>query len=322
MLSIPQDPPPDTGAADQRQALIVPLEHARIGVEAFAAAITVRRKERCRTAVALVVAVGLHGSVALLDAIRPPEPFGAGGTSLDAISIEVALVPATALESRPAASVPAAGAPASLDMDDGTPAPQPATPAAAPPQPKVAAAPDVPLIVAKPDPTPPDPEALVLPVAETKPPPTPDPVQSEPKPDVVKAPETPQPPAIKATAALPAPAAPRGGAAAQTVITPVPPRPGAAAASAGAAQAYARRVAEVLSRNRPSATSGNGSGTVRLSFAISEDGGIDDLQVRQSSGQPRIDSLAVAAVRRAKFPAPPPGMSRTERTYEIPYHFR
>ena len=321
MLSIPQDPAPDSASADQRHVLIVPLEHARVGVEAFADAVTARRSERRRYAFALVVAVGLHGGVAALDAMRPPEPFGAGGTSLDAISIEVALVPATAIESKPAASVPAAGSPASLDMDDGTPVALPPTPAAAAPQPQVVAAPDVALIVAKPDPTPPDPEALVLPVAETKPPPTPEPAKTEPKPDVVKTPEAPKPPEIEATPATPAPAAPRGGAAVQAVGTPTPPRPGAAAASPGAVQAYARRVAEVLSRNRPSATSGNGSGTVRLKFAISEDGGIDDLVVRQSSGQARIDQLAVAAVRRAKFPAPPPGMSRTERTYEIPYHF-
>jgi len=41
-----------------------------------------------------------------------------------------------------------------------------------------------------------------------------------------------------------------------------------------------------------------------------------------SSGSPKLDNVALGAVRRTKFLVPPPGMTTAQLTYEVPYHFR
>jgi len=59
------------------------------------------------------------------------------------------------------------------------------------------------------------------------------------------------------------------------------------------------------------------SGAVRVSFKIRPDGALTGLRISQSSGSGKLDSLALAQVRRAApFPPPPPG-ARTNYSVEI-----
>jgi TonB family protein len=41
-----------------------------------------------------------------------------------------------------------------------------------------------------------------------------------------------------------------------------------------------------------------------------------------SSGDKKLDQRAIDAIRQAVFPTPPPGMTVSQLTYEIPYQFR
>jgi|SRR5581483_1594306 len=117
-------------------------------------------------------------------------------------------------------------------------------------------------------------------------------------------------------------AAPVGGAAARsdasiekTVRTTAP-----AAASAGAVREYARYVALALSKNKPKGLGGHG--TVRVRFVIATTGDVASVEVAKSSGNNALDDSAIESVRRTKFPLPPAGMTVSQLTYEVPYHFR
>jgi TonB family protein len=93
-----------------------------------------------------------------------------------------------------------------------------------------------------------------------------------------------------------------------------------AAASPGAVREYARYVAQALSKTKPK---GPGSvGTVRVKFVIAGDGGLAAAEVAKSSGSPKLDDIALGAVRRTKFLTPPAGMTTAQLTYEVPYNFR
>ena len=83
---------------------------------------------------------------------------------------------------------------------------------------------------------------------------------------------------------------------------------------------YARYVSLALSRTKPR---GAGRlGTVRVKFIIAADGSLAFALIARSSGNDGLDASALEAVRHTKFPAPPPGMSLAQLTYEVPYHFR
>lgn len=97
----------------------------------------------------------------------------------------------------------------------------------------------------------------------------------------------------------------------------------APAVSPGAARQYAKSVAEALGRTTPEpGTLGGVRGTVKLAFAIAPDGRLEALRVVRSSGTAKIDATAIEAVKAARFPPPPPGLSLAQRSYEIPYVFR
>ncbi len=97
----------------------------------------------------------------------------------------------------------------------------------------------------------------------------------------------------------------------------------APAVSPGAVRHYAKAVAEALSRTKPKpGAPGSVRGTVRLAFAVAPDGRLEEVRIVHSSGAPRIDSIAIEAVKAARFPPPPPGMTLAQRSYEIPYVFR
>jgi protein TonB len=93
-----------------------------------------------------------------------------------------------------------------------------------------------------------------------------------------------------------------------------------AAASPGAVREYARYVAQALAKTKPKGT--GGLGTVRVKFVIAGDGGLAAVEVAKSSGSPKLDDVALGAVRRTKFLVPPPGMTSAQLTYEVPYNFR
>ena len=117
------------------------------------------------------------------------------------------------------------------------------------------------------------------------------------------------------------PAAPAAGGAAARGDAAIPTNVSApAAASAGAVREYARYVSQALSRTKPRGAGHHG--TVRVKFVIAADGNLASAEVAKSSGSEGLDASALEAVRHARFPVPPPGMSLTELTYEVPYYFR
>jgi protein TonB len=95
---------------------------------------------------------------------------------------------------------------------------------------------------------------------------------------------------------------------------------GAVAASAGAIREYARSVQQSLAKTKPKGLGARG--TVKVKFEIGMTGRLNSSEVIASSGNATLDRTALDAVRRALFPAPPPGMSSAQLTYEIPYRFR
>jgi protein TonB len=95
---------------------------------------------------------------------------------------------------------------------------------------------------------------------------------------------------------------------------------GPAAASPGAVREYARYVSQALGKTKPRGA--GGLGTVRIKFVIAADGSLASAEIAKSSGSQKLDVTALEAVRHAKFPAPPSGMTLAQLTYEVPYHFR
>jgi TonB family protein len=92
------------------------------------------------------------------------------------------------------------------------------------------------------------------------------------------------------------------------------------AASAGAVREYGRNVVEVLRKTKPKAV--GEFGTVRVKFTITADGGVVSAEIAKSSGNKKLDNLALEAVQRTKFRTPPAGMTSTQLFYELPYYFR
>lgn len=127
----------------------------------------------------------------------------------------------------------------------------------------------------------------------------------------------------------PAPAAAPGGslptAAASGQAPSHQPRAARAAASKGAVRKFGLAVqSALLSIDQApvrKALAGR-KGTVVLRFRLSPTGELDESRVLKSSGRADIDDAALRLIQRARFPAPPDGMSGTERTYDAPIRFR
>jgi protein TonB len=123
--------------------------------------------------------------------------------------------------------------------------------------------------------------------------------------------------AIPAEALL---ASPQGGA-------PAAPQPTQrlaaveADAAAGRRDAYGQAVFDTLRSNPPAVVRG-ASGRVMIEFTIARDGAPTDVRVFNSSGDRRMDSAAIAAVRKARFPRPPPGLDGRDLIYRMPFTFR
>ncbi|MEZ5817376.1 MAG: TonB family protein [Hyphomicrobiaceae bacterium] len=292
-----------------------------------------RRPSPTSAFAALALTLVLHGAVfgALLAGAW--APFGAGGTDLDAISVEVEIVPAKAIESRVAKTAETTSRAAAVDQTDVVARPSEVVPTQpAPPKPAPAAdtvqggsrkgapvtaelAPhrDDPalyplpeLSLARPDLAPPDPDAVELPVRTNN----------------VHA-RSGEPAESHATQDRSA-SIPTGPSDAPSRGKDALERPAraVAAASPGSMRAFTKGVVDALGKTRPKRLTIRARGTSKVAFAIAESGELAFVRVAQSSGHRVLDEAAVDAVRRAEFPVPPAGMTLAQRTYEVPYHFR
>jgi protein TonB len=284
------------------------------------------RRSHVAMVMSFALATLLHAGVGLALISGRADPYGAGGSELEAISVEVVTMPARALESRVASASREAATSASVDQIEGA---AEASPSAAPTPPveherkaepemerpvadplKTETAKEQPvaeppqLTLTRPDPTPPEPDAVTLPVREESPP--------------KAAPEKPKSPQHSASN----PAAEAGGASSRSDTGADRPTPAAALVSPGAIQAFTRGVVDALARTRPKGVKGGARGTAKVAFAVAEGGGLEFVRIARSSGHEALDEAAVAAVKRAAFPAPPSGMTLADRTYEVPYYFR
>ena len=307
-----QRAPPEPGRGGQTLLLNRPL----VGIDAMVS--PGRRCDAGRLAIAVLCAAGLHiGALAAMKlAIDGEDRFGAGGTDLEAISIEVSMVPASSV----AAPAPAAAV-TTPEVEAGPRTASTAVTAARPPkvvgehEPHVQRAVETPVEAVPVLAALPEPERAAIVIED----PQPAPVAAAIEPPAVKpnpqpSEEPPWPPAATAAAG--------GNAASAPPPAPVATARTAAAASPGAMQAYARSVVEALAQARPSDQAVAFRGTVKLAFVVEEDGRIASARVVLSSGRPATDDVAMAALRRAKLPPAPPGMTPKQRSYEVPYYFR
>jgi protein TonB len=255
--------------------------------------------DRMSGSIGFAAAIIAHAAVLVaLALVGPPEPSGGGGQWLEAISVEIVMTQVIeARETRPTETISAASGPVAPDDGDRS---EPAQAAREEPLP------------AKPEQPRPietvTPDTRVAMVEEVTP------LKAEPdRPTIVRAEEaeeqkTPSPETRS-----------QGGVAALTVQgdTPATAR---ASASPGALQKYAMQVRTALARNKPD---GRGTrGTATITFGISESGKVRFTRLSHSSGNSMLDKAALAAVLRTSFPVPPKGMTETELTYAIPFHFK
>lgn len=254
--------------------------------------------ERRLRVCAVLFAVLLHASAIYIVTGAGEQPVGAGGIVLDAVSVEVTLIPSSALESRSDGVMPAVGSAEAAEVKEGAPVPTMTAPRIEPER-KTERQQDKDHI-----PTAPESEQDAdlqsgLERIEDK-----DRIKDRKK-------EAREPPSIRH---------PVGGVTARVEMTEANPSQGAAIASPGVVRDYANRVLAALNRTRPKGTGLRG--TVRLSFAVGPDGKIEFVHVLKSSGRQSLHEMAVAAVRRATIPAAPASLSAMQRTFELPYQFR
>lgn len=152
--------------------------------------------------------------------------------------------------------------------------------------------------------------------------------QKEEKREAEKQPEMPVPPEVVEAPSVVKPlqeekerkeastAADAGGAAARGEALRPEKQPAPAAASPGAVREYDGYVQTALTKAKRERCLG--VGTVKVKLRISPDGEIASVEVSKSSSNKKLDDAALARVRRARFPRPPPGMTERQRLYEFP----
>jgi TonB family protein len=287
VVASPVDPPAtvDGGA----------LAELRVRVSVEPSAMT-RRPEYVRLAASVAVALVAHGALLWAFVPRYNDDVGGGGSEIDAIS--VTLVEGAAQESRNTAATRAgATSEASVEQHDGSHAEQP------PPRPSEAA---------ESQRTDAEPPARLPEIAAAIAPPPERPIERETEKPRVR--DEPKP------VAKPSPAQAHGGASARSTYAIKQTGEAAAAASPGQIAAYARSVAEVLARGKPKGIGIVGS--ARVGFVIGTAGRVETTRLLESSGNERLDTLALAAIRAAVFSPPPPGTAARQRTFQIAYHFK
>jgi TonB family protein len=252
--------------------------------------------DRGRRWASIAMAAALHaGALIALVLADPPEPSGGGGQWLDAISVEIVVAPVIAVRDAQNETA-AATANAPVAPDDGDPSkpdvdrqetanatPDQPTREAEKPSTEVTLAEEVPL----PQPDPPPPERTPQQQAE------PEQRASEPS--------------------------NRGGVTALGAERDSYMR-ARASASPGAVQRYAMQVRAALARNKPDGHGRRGAATI--TFGISPAGKLSFARVSTVSGNAGLDKAALSAVQRTSFPPPPDGMTESQLTYVVPFHFK
>jgi TonB family protein len=90
--------------------------------------------------------------------------------------------------------------------------------------------------------------------------------------------------------------------------------------NSGTAARYARSVALAIAKQTPSGVGQKGRVDIELLVA-ERTGGIESLRVARSSGNSRLDRLALQAVERASYPPPPTELGPAQRTFRVPFNF-
>ncbi len=290
--------------------------------------------DRLRHATCLALAAATHALLIAAFLLPRTDALGDEGVALETIAVSIVdAVPVIAAPEPPPS--PAAEQPLRADkpinepevphevvpevmQEPQTPEPHQPTEEETTPKPeRPALALDLP-----PEPTPPPPDALVLPARPPELEPWPEPVvrdatpppienkedeaekqeqKTETKQAVAKPPPPPLPPPPP-----PAPAA--------------PPAVSSAEAAPGVVRAYARRISIALDKGKP--RSRGMRGKVVVQFTVDTDGKPLPPKVLASSGNPRLDDLVVGAISRIGFPSPPPEMSLRQRTFNVPFEYR
>lgn len=193
------------------------------------------------------------------------------------------------------------------------------------------AVPEPPAAVAPPPPAP-----VVKPPPEPEPPPPPkepEPVIPPPKPEVMKLPEPPPPPPKPVV--TPAPAAPPKSVAVASTPAPITTNVGPAF-QPGAPEGKNlqppgdkyQKISQPSYKQRSElkyperARTMNREGLVILMVYINETGGLDKIEVKQSSGSRLLDDAAVANERNSKFNPMYIGNRPVPSKAEVPYNFK
>jgi len=254
------------------------------------------RAGRALRGAALVLAVAAHAGL-IYALAREPEDWKAGGQGrvLDAISVTI--VSSAVLESLDRSSaLPVAPASAgAVEADDG--------------------ASDAPAAEKKRERKSEDAKAAQHDEERKAKRPIPEPVRAEAV--IEAAPAKSEPP--------PAPESPREAAGGMVALGDAPASAmpsGPAAASPGAVQEYGNNVRQALGKTRPKEGVAREPGRTTIEFVISAGGTLVSARVLESSGNERLDEMALAAVQSAVFPGPPPGMTIAQLTYWMTYTFR
>lgn len=161
-----------------------------------------------------------------------------------------------------------------------------------------------------PEPESPSPDAVLKAAVE----------QDRPKPE--PEPDTPKEQAPREqTFSTPQMAAAASAMATASVDTAAPAPQAAMSASAGNMVRYANKIRSRLAARRPAGIGTRGK--VVVTFTIGNGGAVEAIAVAETSGQPRLDRLAVASIRdAAPFPVPPDLANPNQRTFSIPFEFR
>jgi protein TonB len=180
---------------------------------------------------------------------------------------------------------------------------------------------------------PPPPEVKPPPVPEPPPPPPKEPVPPPPPPkvEVMKLPEPPPPPPAPAPVPTKPVAAPVQVAAAAAPVTtnegPAVAGPPAAKGPSETGDKYQRVSAASYKKKSKleypdRAKKENQEGNVLLTLYINEFGGLDKVEVKESSGYPLLDQAAVANEKKSKFNPTYIGNRPVASKAEVPYSFK
>lgn len=322
----------DAGPSEAEVAAIRKLGEVAVGAELALAGSD--PSGRGRSGRALGLAGAAAGHLLLLSLLvgfaqRPSDQYGAEGTLLEGIAVEI--VSSEVIESRQASRVGAAVQVLAGEVQAIVGAKQTAPPAEAA-DPKGAAAKArehdgeehaetakevaAAAIVAPADPRPPPPDAVTLPVA-----PQPDAKAGEAVPEPVPEKQEPQADAAPAEQAFRPPSADAPVAGGGEVDAPQPvaeARP--AIAAPGDVAALGRLIQIALEQVRP--TPIGIKGRVVIEIVVGAEGGLEAASVLKSSGHPRLDQAALAAARRVSYPVPGRHFTRAQRIYHVPYRFQ